>query len=96
MPNQPAALDDPLRGKKTGKWTKYGGSISGLVKEGIHDTWYCQLCGDEIPKEFKPFLYEIYPGDFIRIGNCCTSKVARMQTTVTVSTLIVSVRTRRD
>lgn len=94
-PNQPARFDDPLKGKKTGKWTKYGGAIGGLVKEGIHDTWFCQLCGDEIPKEFRPFMIEIYPGDFIRICNCCVPKVLKTEITIEVSTLIMTVRGKR-
>lgn len=94
MPNQHAALDDPLRGKKSGKWSKYGGSVSGLVKERIEDTWFCQVCGDEVPKEFKPFMMEIFEGDFIRICNNCTHTASR--TTVTVETVIKIMRVKRD
>lgn len=96
MANQPARLDDPLRGKKTGRWTKYGGAIYGLVREGIQTTWFCQLCGDEIPKEFKPFLYEMFPGDFIRICNACTQQVTLSAPSVTIKTLTIKVRIKRD
>jgi hypothetical protein len=71
MANQPLDSNDPLKGKKTGKWTKYGGAVHGMVKESIQDKWYCQSCGEEMPEELKPFLFELYPGDFIRICNLC-------------------------
>lgn len=71
MPNQYLDKDDPLKGKKSGKWSKYGGAIGGLVKEKIKDDWWCQTCGEKQPKEFKPFLFEYYPGDFIRLCNPC-------------------------
>ncbi len=93
MANQPAAPNDPLKGKKTGKWTKYGGAISGLVKERIEDHWYCQVCGEEIPVEIKPFLFEQYPGDFIRICPVCTHIAS--QETMEVETLIRIVRIER-
>ena len=71
MSNQPARFDDPLKGLKTGKWTKYGGSISGLKKERVKDTWFCQTCGCEMIEEIKPFLSELYPGEFIRLCPPC-------------------------
>lgn len=71
MSNMPAKPNDPFKGKKTGKWTKYGGAVHGMVKEEIQRQWYCQSCSQEMPKELKPFLYELYPGDFIRICNLC-------------------------
>lgn len=94
--NQPAAKDDPLRGKKTGKWTKYGGAISGLVKERIQDTWFCQLCSSEIPKELRPFLFELFPGDFIRICNSCTTKAQTIPEEVDIEIVIKQVRIYRD
>ena len=93
--NQPAAKDDPLRGMKTGKWTKYGGAISGLKKERIEDHWYCQMCGDEIPKEIKPFLIEMFPGDFIRICSRCTHTATLVEPTTTVMQIISITRTIR-
>lgn len=73
MANQPMESDNPLKGKKTGKWTKYGGAVYGLVKEAIQEKWYCQTCGSENPAELKPFLLELYPGDFIRVCNLCAN-----------------------
>ncbi|MDQ3159350.1 MAG: hypothetical protein M3P98_04440 [bacterium] len=96
MPNQPARLDDPLRGLKTGKWSKYGGAISGLKKERIEDLWFCQICGCEIPQEIKPFLFEIYPGDYIRICPPCTHTASQTKQTVTIETIIRIVRIDRD
>ena len=96
MANQPAALDDPLRGKKTGKWTKYGGAVYGLVKERIDEMWTCQTCGRDIPEEIKPFLFEMLPGEFIRICPPCTNQASRMHHTVSVQQIIKVVRIRRD
>ena len=80
MPNMPAKSSDPFKGKKTGKWTKYGGAVHGLVKEEIKDKWYCQSCGEEMPKELKPFLFELYPGDFIRTCNSCMNAMHKEKT----------------
>ena len=96
MANQPAALDDPLRGKKTGKWTKYGGAVYGLVKERIDEQWSCQTCGQDIPEEIKPFLFEMWPGEFIRICPPCTNKITKMHHTVSVEQIIQRVRIVRD
>jgi len=101
MSNAPAHKDDPLRGKKTGKWTKYGGAIYGLVKEEIQDTWFCQICSDEVPKELPPFNYELYPDEFIRICNVCKQKtdlVKQMErSNVIVCHRVIKIRrTKRD
>jgi len=93
MVNMPAAPEDPLKGKKTGKWTKYGGAISGLMKERIQDHWYCQICAEEIPEEIKPFLLEQFPGDFLRLCPRCTNTASR--TRVEVRTLIRIMRVER-
>ena len=77
MPNVHMHKDNPLRGKKSGKWTKWGGYIHGLVKETTNTPWYCQACGGENPPEFKPFLYEIYNGDFVRMCNSCYATAIR-------------------
>lgn len=79
MPNKPADPNDPLRGKKTGKWTKYGGAVHGMVKEAIEEKWYCQSCAGEQPKELKPFLFELYPGDFIRVCNLCFHSIQKQR-----------------
>jgi rubredoxin len=95
MPNMPARLDDPLRGKKTGKWTKYGGAISGLKKERIEDHWFCQICGETVPEEIKPFLMEMFPGDYIRICPKCTNTASK-KTYYEVEQIIHIVRFNRD
>lgn len=93
MPNQPMSDDNPLKGKKSGKWTKYGGAISGLVKERIVDKWYCQTCGKEMPAELKPFLYERCEGDFLRVCPSCTNVLYKEN--IEVETLIRIVRIER-
>lgn len=93
MPSQPAQKEDPLKGKKTGKWTKYGGPVYGLKKEKIVDTWYCQLCGDEMPAEWKPFLYELYPDDFIRVCNSCMQEQLKNKKVVTYRKKVTVIKT---
>jgi hypothetical protein len=77
MPNKHLDRSDPLYGKKSGKWTKYGGSIGGLVKEAIQDVWYCQTCGREMPKEISPFLFEVFTDDFLRICGICQNTASK-------------------
>lgn len=77
MANQPSNPNDPLKGKKMGKWTKYGGAIYGL-KVQVNEIWFCQLCGDEVPRELPPFNYELYPGEFIRVCNICQAKIDKV------------------
>lgn len=84
MSNCPAKPNDPFKGKKTGKWTKYGGAIHGMVKEAIDEKWYCQTCASENPKELKPFLFELYPGDFIRVCNLCINKINQLKDEPTI------------
>ncbi len=94
MANQPSKPNDPFKGKKTGKWTKYGGAVHGMVKEEIKDKWYCQLCASENPASLKPFLLELYPGDFIRVCNLCTN-VANNKT-ITIRRVITITRRTRE
>lgn len=96
MPNQPAKLDDPLRGRKTGKWTKYGGAILGLRKERIKDYWCCQTCGEEMPVEINPFLYALYPGEYIRVCPPCTNVISLLDENVSLETIVKIVRNKRD
>ena len=92
MSNQPARYDDPFKGLKTGKWTKYGGSISGLKKERVKDTWFCQTCGCEMIEEIKPFLFELYPGEFIRLCPPCTHIATAEKKTVSIAATMKIVR----
>ncbi len=55
-------------------WSKYGGANYGLVTQEIHNTWYCQTCGEEQPEAIKPYMYEYFPRDYIRICSICYSK----------------------
>ena len=97
MPNQHLDKNDPMRGKKSGKWTKYGGAIYGLEKEEIKHSWFCQICAEEIPKELSPFNYELLPGEFIRICNTCKSTIDKIPNQdIRISRTIMIRRTKRD
>lgn len=98
MPNQPAQLGDPNRGRKTGAWTKYGGASLGMIKERLGEEWCCQACGDDIPSELKPFLLEFHQNDFIRVCNKCISIAMRQEGSsfVRFTSLIRVVRSKRD
>lgn len=99
MPNMPAKDNDPFKGIKTGGWTKYGGERYGLKKEAIEDTWFCQACGMELPKELPPFLFEIYPQEYIRVCNICENLINRVgvrnNSTITFRRVTV-LRRKRD
>lgn len=91
MANQHAAKDDPLRGKKSGKWSKYGQPKYGLVKEAIDGEWCCQACGKTIPATLKPFLYEIFEDEYIRVCNVCmymSAKISKEQSFLIIRRVI--------
>lgn len=71
MPNQPARDDDPMKGHKTGGWTKYGGGRYGIDKTKLNKSWACQACGKKQPKELKPFLFMFSKGEYLRFCNTC-------------------------
>lgn len=74
MPNKHLSDNDPLKGKKSGKWSKYGDSVSGLVKEKIDRIWYCQKCGEKMPESLKPWLFEMSEGEYLRLCSLCIRK----------------------
>lgn len=74
MPNKPLPKDDPLKGIKSGGWTKYGGGRHLLETEKT-ETWFCQSCGEEQPIVLAPYFHEIFPKDFIKICAKCRNKV---------------------
>lgn len=55
----------------TGGWTKYGGARKHVIQKQIKNTWCCQACGQERPKEMSPFSYEFMEGEYIRICGPC-------------------------
>lgn len=55
-------------------WSKYGGGNHGLVTQDIHESWFCQTCGEEQPEAIKPYMYEYFPRDYIRICPICYAK----------------------
>ncbi len=97
--NQPARRTDLLKGRRTGKWTKYGGAVHGLVKERIKGEWSCQMCAETMPMELKPFLFELYDRDYIRICNGCQHLVGKKKEATSILTfrrIIKIVRNHRD
>jgi len=70
MSNQPASKYDPLRGIKTGAWSKWGGSRQCLVKEEL-SKWSCQNCGEEQPQELPSYTIEFEQGEYLRVCSKC-------------------------
>jgi len=54
----------------TGGWSRYGGGRRGLIKAKL-DTWTCQSCGLDHPTTDSPYMFEMFPGEFIRICSRC-------------------------
>lgn len=57
----------------TGGWSKWGGSQGNIVKEKIHDHWFCQSCGDEQPESLSPYMIQLVPeaGEYFRVCAKC-------------------------
>ena len=70
MPNQHLAQDDPLRGKKVGGWSKWGGDRHGLLREET-PTWMCQACGEEYPSTIPGFMCEFLTNEYAKICAKC-------------------------
>lgn len=70
MPNIHLDKNDPLYGLKSGSWSKWGGSMGGLVKEELPE-WTCQACGKRQPKGLPAFMFQFVPREFIRICSRC-------------------------
>ena len=88
MPNVHLNKNDPLKGKKSGKWSKYGGSNYGVVKEEITEPWTCQACGEINPVAMKPFLYEYVNGEFLRLCNRCYHLTKKRITFTQIITIV--------
>ncbi len=75
-------------------WSKYGGGRKLLVKEQTPETWFCQACGHEQPKELVPYMFPEL-NEFFRICSRChhmtIENVFRH-----LEELIASVRFHRD
>ena len=56
--------------KVTGGWSRWGGGRNGLIKSAGND-WTCQSCGLTHPNIDSPYMFELFPGEFIRICNKC-------------------------
>lgn len=57
--------------KVTGGWSRYGGGRRGLIKAENEGVWTCQSCGLDHPNSDNPYMFELFPGEFIRICNKC-------------------------
>lgn len=58
----------------TGYWSKWGGGIKTPYKNQfspVEESWRCQSCGKEMPKEISPFLYEYPEKEYIRVCPIC-------------------------
>lgn len=77
MPNKHASPDDPFKGIKSGRWTKYGGSESGLLRSQrfnayLDPTWFCQCCREENPMSLPGFMIrDEQSGEFAKICSKC-------------------------
>ena len=57
--------------KVTGGWSRYGGGRCGLIKAETDGKWTCQSCGIDHPNSDNPYMFELFPGEFIRICSKC-------------------------
>lgn len=57
--------------KVTGGWSRWGGGRRGLIKADTNGEWYCQSCALPHAPEDKPYMFELFPGEFIRICSKC-------------------------
>jgi phage FluMu protein Com len=51
-------------------WTKYSATQPKL-ETPKKEAWFCQICGKEIPSELPGYLFEAFPGEFIRLCSDC-------------------------
>ena len=89
MANKPLDKNDPLRGKKTGAWTKYGGARQGLIRENS-DTWNCQGCGKELPNTLPGFMFEFLTNEYVRLCSKChnTVKTKKIETYYSLTRIV--------
>lgn len=57
--------------KVTGGWSRWGGGRRGLIKSKNDTVWTCQSCGIDHPNSDNPYMFELFPGEFVRICNKC-------------------------
>lgn len=56
--------------KVTGGWSRYGGGRNGLIKSK-EPTWFCQSCAVEHAEADSPYMFELFPGEFVRVCSQC-------------------------
>lgn len=60
-----------LTKKVTGGWSRWGGGRKGLIKANTMGEWHCQSCASTHASSESPYMFELFPGEFIRIcANC--------------------------
>lgn len=79
MPNKPARRNDPYKKIKTGSWTKWGGGRYGLIHSNSEETWFCQSCGDEQPKELPGFMLSVETGEYVKVCSCCFAQARKIE-----------------
>lgn len=58
----------------TGHWSKWGGRRMSIIESQnavIDDTWVCQSCGHDQPKEISPFKFEYPEHEYLRVCSIC-------------------------
>jgi len=63
-------VDEITIKKVTGGWSRWGGGRRGLIKSNGRD-WTCQSCGLTHSNEDSPYMFELFPGEFVRICSKC-------------------------
>jgi hypothetical protein len=81
--------------KATGSWSKYGGGEYGIDKQQT-ETWYCQACGEEQPKELHGFMLGTEQAGFVRVCATCFSKARTLEYSYTKTIYIVRLANHRD
>ena len=49
-------------------WSKYGSRPKSAEKES---SWHCQVCGKEMPSGLPGYMFEAFPGEYIRLCSDC-------------------------
>lgn len=76
-------------------WSKYSGGWYGYASHNhIKDEWACQACGEPQPESLKPFMFKIFPREYVRICATCLH-VSKKKKIVKYTKLIRIVRKQR-
>jgi len=72
--------------KTTGGWSRWGGGRKGLIKSNVGDSWTCQSCATDHTGQDSPYMFELFPGEYIRICSNCL-RIAKIMHAVDFLTL---------